>query len=179
MWADLPAERKHEAERDGQGRDYEFVLANDEHAIDAVVNFFQQVVLSAGAAGDKDVLEMGAALSEALHNALLHGNLEIGSQLRDEDLRRYLRTLRERRKSLPYRERRIHVRALVTEEVAVFTLRDEGPGFDPSAIPDPTDPANLMQTSGRGVFLMRAFMDDVRFSAGGNEVTLTKRFGGK
>lgn len=163
--------------QDGRGRDYAFVLANDEHAIDAVVHFCQQAVLAAAEPDDKDVLEMGAALSEALHNALLHGNLEIGSQLRDEDLRRYLRTLRERRKASPYRERRIHVQARVTPEAAVFTLRDEGPGFDPDAIPDPTDPANLMHTSGRGVFLMRAFMDEVRYSAAGNEVTLTKRFG--
>jgi anti-sigma regulatory factor (Ser/Thr protein kinase) len=71
------------------------------------------------------------------------------------------------------------VHAAVTPEAAVFTLRDEGPGFDPHTIPDPTDPANLLQTSGRGVFLMRAFMDDVRFSAAGNEVTLTKRLSGR
>jgi anti-sigma regulatory factor (Ser/Thr protein kinase) len=143
------------------------------------VHFFQQAVLVHTAAGDKEVLEMGAALSEALHNALLHGNLEIGSQLRDEDLRRYLRTLRERRKMSPYRERRIHLRATVSAEAAVFTLRDEGPGFDPQTIPDPTDPRNLLHPSGRGVFLMRAFMDDVRFNAAGNEVTLKKRFSGR
>ena len=99
LWSELPAEHKHQETRLDPGEhSYEFILANDEHAIDAVVHFFQQAVLVHTTAGDKEVLEMGAALSEALHNALLHGNLEIGSQLRDEDLRRYLRTLRERRK---------------------------------------------------------------------------------
>ena len=54
-------------------------------------------------------------------------------------------------------------------------VRDEGPGFDVSSLPDPTDPANLGKSSGRGLLLIRTFMDDVRFNAAGNEITLSKR----
>ena len=56
-----------------------------------------------------------------------------------------------------------------------FVIRDDGQGFDPARLPDPTDPELLERTSGRGVFLMRAFMDEVSFNETGNEATLTKR----
>jgi serine/threonine-protein kinase RsbW len=58
-------------------------------------------------------------------------------------------------------------------------VRDQGTGFDPSAVPDPTDPENLMKTSGRGIFLMRTFMDEIEYQArpeGGTVVRMTKRF---
>ena len=56
---------------------------------------------------------------------------------------------------------------------------DQGEGFDPTDIPDPTDPANLMKTSGRGIFLMRNFMDEIQWSArpeGGTAVRMIKKF---
>ena len=57
-------------------------------------------------------------------------------------------------------------------------VRDQGHGFDPQEVPDPTDPANLLKTSGRGIFLMRTFMDDIQWlpsPAGGTAVRMTKR----
>ncbi len=54
-------------------------------------------------------------------------------------------------------------------------IRDEGSGFDRSELPDPTDPENLLKSSGRGVMLMQTFMDEVIFNDRGNEVTLIKR----
>ncbi|MGE0608143.1 MAG: ATP-binding protein, partial [Pirellulales bacterium] len=48
-------------------------------------------------------------------------------------------------------------------------------GFDPSKLPDPTDPANLEKASGRGLLLMRSFMDEVTYNATGNQITLVKR----
>jgi len=53
-------------------------------------------------------------------------------------------------------------------------VRDEGPGFDPASLPDPTDPANLDRPCGRGMLLMRTFMDNVIYNDRGNEVTLFK-----
>ena len=58
-------------------------------------------------------------------------------------------------------------------------VRDQGSGFNPSAVADPTDPANLMKTSGRGIFLMKTFMDEIKWlpaPAGGMAVRMTKRF---
>jgi serine/threonine-protein kinase RsbW len=58
-------------------------------------------------------------------------------------------------------------------------VRDQGTGFEPTSVPDPTDPANLLKTSGRGIFLMRNFMDKVEWVArpeGGTAVRMTKKF---
>ncbi len=62
----------------------------------------------------------------------------------------------------------------------VITIRDEGPGMNPDEVPDPLAPENLMKQSGRGIFLMRAFMDDVQFRKvdPGTEITLIKRVPG-
>lgn len=60
----------------------------------------------------------------------------------------------------------------------VIRIRDEGDGFDPDSIPDPLAPENLLKASGRGIFFMRSFMDDVqlaRAEGGGMQVTLVKK----
>ena len=54
-------------------------------------------------------------------------------------------------------------------------IRDEGKGFRPETLPDPTAPQNLERRTGRGLFLIRTFMDEVRHNAVGNEITLVKR----
>jgi serine/threonine-protein kinase RsbW len=57
-----------------------------------------------------------------------------------------------------------------------ITVRDQGSGLDAKRIPDPLAPENLLKSSGRGIFLIRAFMDEVRFSdlSPGTEITMTK-----
>ena len=62
----------------------------------------------------------------------------------------------------------------------VITIKDEGAGMNPDNIPDPLAPENIMKQSGRGIFLMRAFMDDVKFRKlePGTEITLIKRVPG-
>jgi serine/threonine-protein kinase RsbW len=57
-------------------------------------------------------------------------------------------------------------------------VRDEGPGFDPTAVPDPLHPDNLLKASGRGIFLIRSFMDEMvlqRAAEGGMEMVMVKR----
>ena len=63
----------------------------------------------------------------------------------------------------------------ISPSQAIYVVRDEGPGFDPSSLPDPTDPANLDRPCGRGMLLMRTFMDNVIYNDKGNEVTLFKQ----
>ncbi len=65
----------------------------------------------------------------------------------------------------------------LTEKALRISVADEGPGMDPDTIPDPLAPENVLRSSGRGVFLMRALMDEVHFRqlTPGTEITLVKR----
>ena len=67
----------------------------------------------------------------------------------------------ERRRQTPFRDRRIYVAATYSRAEAIFVVRDEGPGFDRTKVPDPTDPDNLGKNSGRGLLLIQTFMDEV------------------
>ena len=69
----------------------------------------------------------------------------------------------------------MHVLARESHREAVYVIRDEGPGFDPTGLPDPTDPSNLERVSGRGLLLIRTFMDEVHHNKAGNEITMVKR----
>jgi DNA-binding response OmpR family regulator len=152
-----------------------FVLHNDRELIPALVGHLQDRVSQIGLGDDVDRMQIGVALEEALTNSLYHGNLEISSELRENDFATYYATYEDRSKIAPYAERRIFVSAKITRDEAEFVIRDEGPGFDPSSLPDPTDPANLERLSGRGVLLMRTFMDEIAYNSAGNEVRMTKR----
>jgi anti-sigma regulatory factor (Ser/Thr protein kinase) len=118
---------------------------------------------------------VAVALTEALVNGIQHGNLELDSRLRQEDEATYDRMAEFRRRRPPYRDRRLHVRSRLSRRGAVYVIRDEGPGFDPSTLPDPTDPVNLERSTGRGLLLIRAYMDEIDFNGAGNQITLLKR----
>ncbi len=152
-----------------------FVLNNNSALIHPLVTYLQERATHLGVCDDSDSTRIGVALEEALANALYHGNLEVGSELRGEDDQAYHALIVERSQTPPYRDRRVHVRAELSRREATFVIRDEGSGFDPTSLPDPTDPANLEKASGRGLLLMRAFMDDVCYNDTGNTVTLLKR----
>jgi CheY-like chemotaxis protein len=158
----------------------QFVLDNDTALVYPLVDHCQRLVTRMKLCDDTGRIRVGIALEEALLNALYHGNLELTSDALREARSGMLENggvnaIDERRRNRPYADRRIHVQINVTPNEAEFVIRDEGPGFNPNDVPDPTDPANLERESGRGLLLMRTFMDDVQYSSGGNEVKLIKR----
>ena len=118
---------------------------------------------------------VGVALHEALTNAILHGNLGLSSELRETDENLYYRQAAERRTQPPWSDRRVFVNATLTPQEAVFVIRDEGEGFDPDLLPDPTDPSNLGRVYGRGLLLIQTFMDRVEHNERGNQITMVKR----
>lgn len=117
---------------------------------------------------------VGVAIEEALLNAVIHGNLEVSSELRLRDDNSYGDLIDQRQVSPPFCDRTVEVIYEWDSEKTTITVRDQGQGFDVDLLPDPTDPANLLKPSGRGVLLMRAFMDEVDFNNRGNEVRLVK-----
>lgn len=157
-----------------QQAEFKFALENELPLLAASVTYMQQTMKVMGLFDEAERLRIGIALEEVLLNAMFHGNLELCSSLREDDKPTYHELARARAKDSPYCDRRIFVDAAFTPNEAKFTIRDEGPGFDPKTLPDPTDPSNLSRVSGRGLLLMHTFMDGVAFNETGNEVRLTK-----
>jgi serine/threonine-protein kinase RsbW len=87
------------------------------------------------------------AVTEAVNNGIIHGNKNDESK---------------------------HVVVTCTHDngVLIVKVRDEGSGFKSNEIADPLQEANLLKTGGRGVFLMKAFMESVEYNEKGNEVTM-------
>ncbi len=75
------------------------------------------------------------------------------------------------------RSKHVHLRYHVTQECLLAEVEDEGPGFNPAAVPDPREPENLERESGRGLLLMRSYMTWVRYNERGTCVTLCKSHG--
>ena len=156
-------------------QEWTFDLENDLDLIGPLVHYLQQQTARIQSLSDGERLRVGVALEEALLNAYYHGNLEVSSRLREDDHTAYYELARRRSAESPYRDRRIRVDVRMSPAECVYTIRDEGPGFDPAQLPDPTDPANLDRASGRGVLLMRTFMNEVSWNRTGNEVTMIRR----
>ncbi|HEY6468058.1 MAG TPA: ATP-binding protein [Candidatus Acidoferrales bacterium] len=98
--------------------------------------------------------DVRTALYEAMANAVTHGNREDAKKT-------------------------VRVRCRYDEAQSVsIVVSDEGQGFDPRAVPDPTQPENLEFEHGRGIFLMKAYMDEVHYEKGGTEVHLVKKCDG-
>jgi len=154
---------------------FQFVLGNDPSLIPSLVSHAQSLVSSVGLCDEASVIRVCIALEEALRNAMFHGNLELTSEQREGDSAVYQRLIAERTTSAPYSGRQLDITVEVTPTSGRFVIRDQGPGFDPANLPDPTDPENLEKVSGRGLLLMRTFMDEVTFNETGNQVTMLKR----
>jgi anti-sigma regulatory factor (Ser/Thr protein kinase) len=152
-----------------------FVLGYDPAGPRALISYLREGLAQLNYCDDAELTQVSTALIEAISNAINHGNLELDSAIRESDSNRYRELGRERAAVSPYRERRVNVTTQLTPNRATFVVADEGPGFDPSNLPDPTDPANVLKMSGRGVLLMRTFMDELSFNERGNEVTMVKR----
>ncbi len=101
---------------------------------------------------EEDQQQFGMAVRECVVNAVVHGN-------------RYSKN------------KKVHLEIQTSDSSLTVIIGDEGEGFDPSSLPDPLAPENLMRQSGRGILLIRAFVDDFEWhprTGGGTEVRLVK-----
>jgi len=124
---------------------------------------------------DKTKLRLSVAFEEALLNAMYHGNLEVDSKLKETDHQAFHDLARQRCDEAPYCERRVRVELKLSSDEAVITIEDQGQGFDPQGLPDPSSPENLARASGRGLLLIRTFMDRVAHNERGTRITMVKR----
>jgi anti-sigma regulatory factor (Ser/Thr protein kinase) len=152
-----------------------FELENDPILISQLVGYFLSNLERMGFSDDVIRTQVGIALMEAVSNAMIHGNLEVGSDLKRDDPEAFDRLIHQRRYQQPYSERRIICTARESIRRVEFIVTDEGLGFDATSLPDPIDPENLLRISGRGVMLIRTFMDTVEFNEKGNRITMVKK----
>lgn len=152
-----------------------FIIDNNPDLIGPLIGYLQKMLGQMHLCDEADQMQAGIALGEALANAIYHGNLELDSTLRQTDNSAYYRLAYERSAKLPYRNRSIFITVRLSREEAVFIIRDEGSGFDPASVPDPTNPENLDKLSGRGLLLIRTFMDEISHNPLGNEITMRIR----
>ena len=154
-----------------------FSLENDTGLIPSLVAHIEDDLSRLKLCEPSGLVLLGVALHESLTNAMLHGNLDLNSSLREVDEKQYYRLSVARRSEPPYSDRRITVIVRFTRQELSFHIADEGNGFDPNTLPDPTDPSNLGNVSGRGLLLIQTFMDRVSHNAKGNEITMIKKTG--
>lgn len=151
-----------------------FVLDNTSELIPPLIQHFQETLQLLQFADDRARLRVCVALTEAIENAVFHGNLELSSEMRTGDGNLWHEEAARRRARSPYANRTVEVQAALSRREARFIIRDQGPGFNPDALPDPLDPEHLAAIGGRGILLIRTFMDQVAFNERGNEITLVK-----
>ncbi len=104
--------------------------------------------------GKDEVFAIRLALDEAVSNAIHHGN-----------------------KNNP--AKKVTIEYKITGDTLTISISDEGSGFDPKSLPDPTSEENLTTPHGRGVMLIEAYMTDVHYNAKGNHLTMSKQKGCK
>jgi serine/threonine-protein kinase RsbW len=125
-------------------------LPSDPRLVEAAVEYLTERARAFDFTGSRLNLNFRVGVAEALTNAILYGN-----------------------QADPAKRVRVEV-SMTCEEVALVVY-DEGEGFDPSTIPDPTLPENLERAGGRGIFLIRELMDEVRYNDCGNCLRLVLR----
>jgi len=156
---------------------FEFHLSNDTTLVPVLVAHLQEYLRNVRRCDETELVRVGVALTEALHNAIYHGNLELSSKIRETNGQSYYLEAESRRRLPPYASRRVRLTAKESPDEGRYVIHDDGPGFDVARVlaDDPADPQNVTRRSGRGLFLIRMFMSEVRFNAAGNEITLVHR----
>jgi serine/threonine-protein kinase RsbW len=119
-------------------RHYSIVIPSVLKELVKVEQFAEQVARKTGLSNcDRD--DVAIAVTEAVNNAIIHGNKS------DKD-------------------KKVYIDFVANDEEVVITIRDEGCGFDPRILIDPTTQENIMKESGRGIFVLKSLMDTVNFS---------------
>ncbi len=135
---------------------YDYNIKSSTDQITKTIQEFEKLLGKLNCCSTRTRSELSTALSEALANAIIHGN-----------------------KKQP--DKTVSLKIFITPEKIQLTIKDQGPGFEFKDLPDPLNPKYLTKTNGRGVYLMSFLMDDVKFSRkkDGMEVVLIKKLTNK
>ena len=121
-------------------------FASDPNNIDQVSKYVDQLAAKYQLGQEKHA-NLLISLTEAVNNAIIHGNKQDSSKM-------------------------VRIGCAVSKNRIAVRVSDQGNGFNPSALPDPTSPERLCECGGRGVFLMNQLCDDLRYTDGGSTVEM-------
>lgn len=154
----------------------ELEIGNEESLVPKVIARMEMALVELNLFDDGGRMQVAMALDEALLNAIVHGNLEVPSTLREVDNgAAYFELIDQRKEDPKFRDRRVQIVLEATSEQAVFTITDQGPGYDRDCLADSTDEEHIEGLGGRGLLMIEAFMDEVEYNACGNQIVMTKR----
>jgi CheY-like chemotaxis protein len=158
---------------------FAYELDNDLALIDPLVETVQEVIAGMKLLGFNERVRFGVAFKAALLNSMFWGNLELNRE-QMAGVRKHVAEgqeppiVRQRSADPVFRDRRVHVDVQVDRDQARVVIGDDGPGFDVSRMPNMAVPQALEEDQGRGLWLIRSFMDEVSFNRGGSEITMVK-----
>ncbi|MBN2091836.1 ATP-binding protein [candidate division KSB1 bacterium] len=125
-----------------------FQIPGDYSFMGGVIQYLNAILVKIGIQEEDDI-QVKVSLLESITNAIEHGNHGNANK-------------------------KVEIEAQITAEKAIFTIKDQGKGFDYQNLPDPTEPENIIKARGRGIFMIQNLMDEVSFNAKGNVITMIK-----
>lgn len=158
-----------------------FELPNKPKLLSTAIDLTLQMASGMRLLSGVDRFRVGLALRHAASNALYRGNLELTrdqyqqSSSDDESDESDNPEVQKRMGSEPYKDRKIHFEARLMRDLIRVVIRDQGHGFDVNAFTNIDDSNAIASDSGRGLVMIRNFMDKVSFNDSGNEITMVKR----
>ena len=119
-------------------QEYKLEITSDPANLITVEEFINFAAIEAGLDSAR-MPGLMLAMTEGTTNAIIHGNKKDPEKL-------------------------VHITAVITDTTLTFHITDEGRGFEPNDVPDPTEPENLLKDSGRGLYLMRIYADELKYN---------------
>jgi hypothetical protein len=152
------------------------------HWIEPTVEHLRQRAIHCGVCQETRAGKLMVALLEGMSNAVIHGNLELGSELKEQGDDSFAQALAERASDPRLCGRVVDIRVAYDGETCHWVITDEGNGFDVARVLERclSDDPEVLLASGRGILMMTSFLDGIRYEMGGRQLILTlKRHSGE
>src|SRR6266478_2751050 len=143
--------------------------------IEPTVEFLRRKAVLGGVCEETRSGKLLIALHEAISNAIIHGNLELSSDLKERGDSAFAEALAQRAADPALASRKVDIVVEFDGDVYRWVITDQGRGFDVEKVLKRcmSDDPEVLLSSGRGILMMKSFLDDVRFEMGGRRVILS------
>jgi anti-sigma regulatory factor (Ser/Thr protein kinase) len=170
-----------------KGHSFEMTIRSHTAAIDSTVHYFQKQIAKYIRSSDTLTANIGLCLRESLANAIIHGNLEISPELRNDSWEQFENILQDRQCQATLTSRQVVVRCEMKPQYVKLEVEDEGAGFNAERVSVKLQEhvletnnmsLDVLSSSGRGLVIIVSFMDHVFWNPRGNCITMIKRLSG-